>query len=269
MTIARFAIALAALLDGAFASSAALAQCTVPNVLTNGEVADASEVMDNFNAVADCADAAAAALDEAVKPSGMPAAGEIAVFSGEKSITGGNLSGDVSTAGGTVTTLAPTGVTPGSYASANLTVDAKGRITSVADGTGPSSNRYAHIRLFVSPASTVFNVNNTAYVRVIPLSFATDFTHFPWTHFQIAVSGNSNQSGQPVSVELHSVGVGDPLAGSANNLVVNSAFSLYRSAWIARTDGKSGQQEYTLFLKGSNATVDLNAVYIDILLRIG
>lgn len=119
--------ALAAALSFGALSSPASAQCTVPNVLTNGQVADASEVMDNFNAVAECA-------DEAVTPTGSPQSGEIAVFTGDQTVTSGDLTGDVTTSGSTTTTLAATGVTPGTYTNATVTVDTKGRITSAANG---------------------------------------------------------------------------------------------------------------------------------------
>jgi hypothetical protein len=105
--------------------------CTVPNTIINGQVADATEVMDNFNAVAACADAS-------VQPTGTPATGQVAVFSGPNSVTGGDLSGDVTTSGGTATQLATTGVTAGSYCSANITVDAKGRVLTAANGSGGS-----------------------------------------------------------------------------------------------------------------------------------
>jgi len=42
-------------------SAPAFATCTVPHTLVNGQVADASQVMDDLNAIASCADAAAVA----------------------------------------------------------------------------------------------------------------------------------------------------------------------------------------------------------------
>lgn len=79
------------------APSVGQAQCALPNQLTNGQTADASKVMENFSTVAGCANAA-------VAPSGTPVSGNLAVFSGPKAITNGDLSGDCSTSGTTALT---------------------------------------------------------------------------------------------------------------------------------------------------------------------
>lgn len=105
----------------------AIAACpALPNSLTNGQVADAAQVMANFNSLANCS----------VVTTGTPTTGSLARFSGATSVTGGDLAGDVSTSGSLTTSLANSGVTPGTYTSANITVDAKGRITTAASGNG-------------------------------------------------------------------------------------------------------------------------------------
>lgn len=66
----------------------------------------------------------------------LDAAGTWSVPSGSSAITA--LTGDVTASGpGSATaTLANTGVTTGTYTSANITVDAKGRVTAAANGGG-------------------------------------------------------------------------------------------------------------------------------------
>lgn len=132
------------------AASAQAQQCTVPNPLVNGQIADATEVMENFNAIAVCADETRA---DAVAHEGTPTTGEIAVFTSPTGITGGDLSGDVTTAGSTATTLAPSGVTPGTYTSPTITVDAKGRVTEAFNGT-PGTGSGGWAILYANPALT-------------------------------------------------------------------------------------------------------------------
>lgn len=73
-------------------SSPAAAACTVPNSISNGQIADATAVMGNFNALKDCANAA-------TTTTGSPVAGNLTVFSSSNTITSGNLSGDCTTSG--------------------------------------------------------------------------------------------------------------------------------------------------------------------------
>ncbi|UEP53009.1 hypothetical protein LMA00_30275 [Burkholderia ambifaria] len=102
--------------------------------------------MGNFNSVATCANAA-------INPTGTPAAGKLAQFSGPTTITNGDLTGDVTTSGTLATTLTNSGVTPGTYTNANMTVDAKGRVTSASNGGGGGGGLFSQI-LSATPTSS-------------------------------------------------------------------------------------------------------------------
>lgn len=72
-----------------------------------------------------------------VTTTGSPSSGNLTKFSGATSITNGDLSGDVTTSGTLATTLANSGVSAGTYGNstnvAQVTVDAKGRVTAASD----------------------------------------------------------------------------------------------------------------------------------------
>lgn len=139
------------------AASAQVPQCTVPNTLVNGQVADATDVMENFNAVANCVDdARTEARAENVTHEGTPATGAIAVFTSPTGITGGDLTGDVTTSGSIATQLTPSGVAPGTYFNSTITVDAKGRVTSAESGPlGGGGGSGAWTTLLYQPTYTL------------------------------------------------------------------------------------------------------------------
>jgi hypothetical protein len=102
-----------------------------------------------------------------------PAAGQLAVFSGRSTITNGDLSGDVSTSGSLVTTLATVNSDVGTYGDAThvaqVTVNAKGLTTAAA--SVPITFPTAPIPTFgagapstlVSEGALYFNTSTTPY----------------------------------------------------------------------------------------------------------
>lgn len=82
-----------------------------------------------------------------------PTVGELAVFSEPQQLSSGNLSGDVTTSGGLVTTLANSGVTAGTYTIPIINLDSKGRAISAMNSaiTGSGSVVLANTPTLIGP----------------------------------------------------------------------------------------------------------------------
>lgn len=102
-----------------------------------------------------------------------------AAASGTDAVGIDQLTGDVTAgpgSGSQAATLANSGVSAGSYTTANVTVDAKGRVTSIASGTVPPpsglvSPGYASGRYYTMTASGVLTTASTAANTVYAIPF--------------------------------------------------------------------------------------------------
>lgn len=212
------------------------ATCAVPNAISNGQVADASKVMDDINAVASCAEAN-------VAPTGSPTNGSLSVFTGPNSVTSGDLTGDVTTSGGTATTLSNTGVTPGTYSSANIIVDAKGRITFAASGAGGGgagggwSLIYSNSTIPNPTTSIVVDVSSYSDVMVIGRGVTAAASG--WRTVQVSVDGGNTFYHTSGDYEiLASTGATSAnVGGLSHSTATTSAASFGGIIYGLRTDG--------------------------------
>jgi hypothetical protein len=135
----------------ALSATSAHAACTLPNTFANGQTADATQVMGNFNSVVNCA-------NSAVSATGTPITGALAAFSGANTIASGNLSGDCVTSGTTATTCTKTnGVSLGYFATGTDSSNLTGTISVSRFNGGSGASTTTFLRgdgAWVAPSGT-------------------------------------------------------------------------------------------------------------------
>lgn len=121
-------------------------------------------------------------------------------------------------------------------------------------------------RLFCSVNATNVAINSASYVALAFARAAVDLDPIPWTHYKLRFRAASSAAGQTITAQLavSSAAPATPVHTGGDDVVITNTAGLFESAWLTRDDGATGQQEYFVTFKGSNGTVDLDLIIMDL-----
>lgn len=117
-------------------------------------------------------------------------------------------------------------------------------------------------------ASFAQNVNSTTYIPFASYTFRIVFDSIPFTEYRLLVNGSANAAGQTIKLQLATFAAPTtPIHTGGDDVTVTDSSGTYDSGWLSRDDGATGSKNYAVVMKGSNATVDLNILFVEVWLR--
>lgn len=108
-----------------------------------------------------------------------------------------------------------------------------------------------------STTATTIAVNNTTYTTVLNLTFLIPFSLTAFNRYKLVSRGQSNAAGQTIEARIQELATGLPLGDGNPDLTFPNIADMYDSGERLVSSSPPIDAQYSLVLRGSNATVDL------------